>query len=509
MLAERPSLARNAALQFAAQLSSGLFSALLVIFLTRELGPEQFGLFALAVGIGALLMLPSDFGISAAAARFVAERADDRSTVTDITRQALRLKLSATAAVSILLFASASWIAAAFDESALAWPVRGVAIAVFGQSMFLFFGGLFLAQHRPDLNLRLTAVESATELGASVALVLLGAGAAGAAFGRGMGYLVGVLFGALLMARMLGRSAVEPRGGEWTRPIASYAGPLALTNSVTTTLAYLDTILVAAFLSSTAVALVQAPLRLVPLVLYPAVAIASTVAPALARESRSERSTRDARKPSAQRDDPRLQRFLVALRLLAVLHAAAVAVLLVWAGPIVDLLFGEAYAGSADILRALAPYVFLAGLAPLLSFGANYLGLAKGRLPIALAALAVNVVVDLALIPIIGPIAAAVGLGLAFAVYVPGHLLLCRRELGFSLRPLLLTVGRASLAAGAASLALGAAGTSNLSAGEWIAGSLGGLVLFLSVLVVTRELSLGDLRLAYGVVRRRVAGSMS
>jgi O-antigen/teichoic acid export membrane protein len=184
-------------------------------------------------------------------------------------------------------------------------------------------------------------------------------------------------------------------------------------------------------------------------------------------------------------------------------------VLLVWAGPIVDLLFGPDYAGSVDVLRALAPYVFLAGLAPLLAFTANYLGAASGRLPIALAALAVNVVVDLTLIPLVGAVGAAVGLSLAFAVYVPAHLRLCHAELGFSLRPLLLTLGRAGLAAGTASLALLAAGTSELSVGEWLAGSLGGMVVFCGVLVATREISLTDVQLAYGAFRRRAAGSTS
>jgi O-antigen/teichoic acid export membrane protein len=490
-----PSIARNAGLQFAAQLSSGAFGAVLVLFLTRELGPEGFGLFALALGIGALLMLPSDFGITAAAARFVAERSVDERAVAEIARQALGLKLIATGAVSVALFLSAEWIADVFGEEGLVWPLRGIAFAIFGQSLFLFFSGLFLAQQKAAVNLRLTSGESAVELAASAGLVLLGAGAAGAAFGRGIGYVAGSLLGVMLMARLLGRRAVRPAAGAWARPVVRYAAPLALTNWVTTTLAYLDTVLVAAFLSSVAVALVQAPLRLVPFLLYPALAIASTVAPALARP---EGGPRPDGKP-----------LLTALRLLVSLHAAIVAVILVWAGPIVDLLFGPGYAGSAEILRALSPYVFLAGLAPLLAFSANYLGLAGGRLPIALGALAINVVVDLALIPLIGAVGAAVGLSLAFAFYVPAHLRLCRRELGFSLRPLLATLARASLAAAAASLALLAAGTSELGLGQWIGGALGALVVFCAVLLATREVAPADLQLAYWALRRRAAaGSM-
>ena len=61
--------------------------------------------------------------------------------------------------------------------------------------------------------------------------------------------------------------------------------------------------------------------------------------------------------------------------------------LVVWATPIVDLLLGPSYGESVDVLRALAPYVLLASLGPLLSLTVNYLGEARSRIPLAIGAI--------------------------------------------------------------------------------------------------------------------------
>jgi heme-degrading monooxygenase HmoA len=76
-------------------------------------------------------------------------------------------------------------------------------------------------------------------------------------------------------------------------------------------------------------------------------------------------------------------------------------------GEVYDL--GPGYEESADVLRALTPYVFLAGLAPLVSLAVNFLGEARRRIPIALGAVAVNVAIDVTLIPRIGIVAGAIG----------------------------------------------------------------------------------------------------
>ena len=51
---------------------------MLTIVLVRVLGPEDYGVFALALSVASLVFLPADFGISQSTARFVAEHRGER-----------------------------------------------------------------------------------------------------------------------------------------------------------------------------------------------------------------------------------------------------------------------------------------------------------------------------------------------------------------------------------------------------------------------------------------------
>jgi O-antigen/teichoic acid export membrane protein len=168
----------------------------------------------------------------------------------------------------------------------------------------------------------------------------------------------------------------------------------------------------------------------------------------------------------------------------------------VWAGPIVDLLLGSSYAHSESVLRAFAPYVFLGGVGAFLSASTNYLGQARKRLTPAIAAVLINLVVDLTLIPRIGIVAGAIGTGLALAVYVPAHLWICVRTLDVPLRPLGLALVRSLVAAAAMAGVLLLAGTSDLSLADWILGGAGAVAVYLVVLFLRRELTLGEARQA-------------
>ena len=66
-------ITRNTAFALASQIATASFTAILTIFLVRVLGPEDYGVFALALSVASLVFLPADFGISQSTARFVAE----------------------------------------------------------------------------------------------------------------------------------------------------------------------------------------------------------------------------------------------------------------------------------------------------------------------------------------------------------------------------------------------------------------------------------------------------
>jgi O-antigen/teichoic acid export membrane protein len=175
--------------------------------------------------------------------------------------------------------------------------------------------------------------------------------------------------------------------------------------------------------------------------------------------------------------------------------------LVVWAEPIVRLFLGGGYGEAADVLRVLGPFMFLKGMGPALAGAANYLGEGRRRVPVAITALLVNVVIDIILVPLIGIVAGAIGTAVAFSVYILGHVRICQPALGIPFSGLALTQARGMLAAGVAGLVLLAIGTSDLSVLAWIAGSVIATLAYIGALILLRELHLDDLRAAIRLVR--------
>ena len=125
----------------------------------RRLGPAEYGVFALAMGVGALMTVPSDFGISMSAARFAAERRGDGGTVAEVVADGFRLKLVVGGLSSLGLVVLADPIASAYGEPGLAWPLRVLAVAAFGQSVMLFWATIFEALGRISVYLRVVVAE--------------------------------------------------------------------------------------------------------------------------------------------------------------------------------------------------------------------------------------------------------------------------------------------------------------------------------------------------------------
>jgi O-antigen/teichoic acid export membrane protein len=474
------SIRRNAALALGAEVSAGVFTAVLTLYLVRKLGPAAFGVFSVALSIGALVLLPADFGLSQSAARFMAESRESHTAMIEVLGTALRVKLAAAGLVGVLLFALASPIASAYDLPGLLWPLRAMAVAVFAQSILGLLRSSFEAIGRMGMDWTMVASESAVETLASIALVTLGAGAAGAAWGRAIGYGVGVVAGLVLAVRLLGLGVLRPRRVDraFARRLASYGGALLVIDGVYAVFSQVDVLLVGAILGAGAAGIFAAPLRLVALLLYPASALTAGVAPRMARVSGGR---------------PNVAALSKGLSLLLVIHLLIITPLLVWAEPLVDLILGSGYGEAADVLRALTPFILLAGPARLLTISVNYLGEARRRIVVALAALALNVAVDLLLISRIGVVGAALGNDIAFALYAFGHLYICRHLAGLPLMPIARSLGRGLLAATAMGSVLLAIGYGHVAPPMMVVGLLAGSAAFVASLLALGEPMLAEL----------------
>src|SRR5579884_732470 len=421
-----PGVVHNTVLAVLAQVVTAVLAAVLTLYLTRTLGPNAYGEFALAMGVAGILLVPADLGISPSVGRFIAEHRRDRGSASSFLASAHGLKLLFSLVIGAAIFAAAGPLASAYGNSHLTWAFRGAAVVLFGQSMFALYSSALVSSGRVADNLRLYTAESVAETAASIALVALGAGAGGAAFGRAAGYIVGAVAGAALAYRAFGRGSLTPKSVSRSRlrQIARYAGVMFVVNGIWTLLGQTSVLLLGAYVGTKQVGLFSAPNRLSAVLHYPGLAVQNSVAPRLAR---------------GRNVSPDVNSFMTSLRYLLILQTIIAVVILVWADPIVHLLLGGRYAGSAAVLRAMTPFIFLQGIGPLVSVGVNYLGESRQRIVIAAASLAVQLILSVILIPAHGAVGAAGAASAGYALYVPEHLLLCRDLLGISLRPLAVT----------------------------------------------------------------------
>lgn len=472
--------ARNTLLQFASQLATMLFTAGLTLYLVRALGAGTYGVYALAVSVGGLMLFPAGMGLPMGVGRFLADHRSSPHQLREIFRVGTRLQVPAAMSAAVGLFAVSGAIADAYQEPRLGWPLRWVALSVFGQAMFSYLASVGQSVRRASVGLCMTVVESAVETASGIALVVVGAGAAGAALGKFVGYSVATCAGIYLTVRLLGRrgpNAAEPRQVS-LRMLTGYAGAMFIVDVTWTAIAQLDVVLIGAVLNSMAVGSFGAVLRISAVLGYLGVAVASGVAPRL----------------SLAGGDPDVRSFVNGVRYLTIVQGLVIAPMVVWAGPIVHLLLGSGYRDAPGIMRALTPFVFLGGPAALITVAVSYLGEARRRVPINIGTLALGLLATFLLIHAVGVVGAAAGDDVIRVVYVSAHLWLCGKLISLDFRSLAWSAARTVMAASAMALVLLAVGTGHLTPAQWILGGSAGVAAFLTVLVLTRELSLGEIR---------------
>ncbi|MBB4661679.1 flippase [Conexibacter arvalis] len=492
----RERVSRNATFAFAAQMIGAVLTAGLTIFLARALTPEQYGFFTFGMSVLTIASLFADLGITSSTGRFLAERRDDPEGAAAVFRTALRLKLRVSLIASAALFGLAGPICDLFGAGGAEWVLRGLSLALFGQSVFLLLLGSFIALGVIRYNVVLATAESVVEVASAIVLVLLGAAATGAAFGRAIGYAAGLAVGLLVASNVIGRIRTRSAHRSHRHPpvserrILSYAGPLLLVDAAFRVFASIDVLLISAIVGAgSPVAAYGLAMQLAVFLDYPAAALSSAVAPRLA---------------GAGRSDVRLfeqsTRYLIALQMLFT------APLVIWPEAIVELLFGHGYPEAPDVLLALVPYVFLSGIAQITTLSVNYLGEARRRVPIAFAMLSVNVALNLVLLPRIGIVGAAIGTSVAYAIWVPAHVWIMHRRVDLPLRPLLTTTVRACVAGAAMVGALALLGTGDVSLQVMALGAVVGPAVYVAALFLLRELTRADIAVVRAAIARRAGG---
>ena len=424
-------IARNTVLRATGEVVAKAASLALYVTMARELGREGFGAFMFALALTGALIIGAGFGTDELTAREVArDRSRAGRYLSNVTAiKALSSLVLIAAAVGVVLVGDYS------SETRLAVGVVGVGVAL--EVMARTSYALFEAHERLGLVSFSVIVQRTLTAIVGITVLLSGGGLVAVSLVFTGGALVGLLTAELSRHRLgVRRSVPNPRS--W--PALVRAGlPIGLAGLLFVLLLRLDVTLLSFLAGEVEVGLYAAAYRLVEGTQFVAWSLSAAMLPWLARAERSER-------------DGGLARGLeLGLKVLTALLLPLGVGFLVFAEPLVDLLYGETFRNSVLPLQLLALTCALYGVQALLSttFIARDAPWAFARL--VGAAVVLNVAANLVLIPRYGAGGAAAAALASSVVLTVLGLVLARRRIG-RVRPARILGG--PLVAGAAMAAV-------------------------------------------------------
>lgn len=404
-------LGRAAALSLVARFAAMACSSVTALLVANALTRSDYGAYAVVVGINVVLVMALDLGLTSSLARYVAQ---GRASTALVVRVALlRLAVIGVAALVVLV----SPVVPAVDRSALAPLLPMLAALVVVQSTIAFHFGSLPALRRIRLLALVTVAQPVAEL-ALVLVVRARGGDAADMLTATVASAGGVSVLAWLLLLLPGRAAAPelphpgPEGSVGVAQVAEYGRRIFLVSLLIAVFGQVDQFVIGFFHPLSEVAPYALVLKLQALVAAPAITIAGIVAPRIAGAG-----------TAALALYRRWLAFLVVLELGAVLVLAALA-------PQAFGTIGAQYREEWPLLVAMAPFLLLGAVAPLPSIALNQTGHATSRLRIAAIAVAINLVLDLALVPPLGAWGAAIATTVAFGYYLVRHHLLLECFLG-------------------------------------------------------------------------------
>ncbi len=433
---EQRSVARDAGHNLVARIFAMACSSVTALVVAGSLARAEYGAYAIAAGIGAVLVMGLDLGLTSSIARYIAQgRASTRLVV------AVALVRLAIIAIAALLL-----LGGPFDGSAVGDLMPALALLVVAQSLIAFHFGTLPSLRRIQLLVLVTVLQPAVEL----TLVLLVRARDGGAEDMLLATAVAAL-GVSLLAWLLllapggaaarGVPAAPPAERATLRMVRNYGLRIFVVSLLIALIGQIDQFVIGLFHPLAEVAPYALAIKLQALVAAPAITVAAVVAPRIA---------------AAGADAFRL--YCQWLAFLVTIALGAVAVMSVLSVELFGAI-GAQYRGESALLVAMGPMMVLSALAPLPSIALNQIGHAGERLRVAAITLAINLVLDLALVPPLGAWGAVVGTTVAFTFYLVRHHRLLDRALrdeveqpglhvrGVVVRATLVATGAALLAA--------------------------------------------------------------
>lgn len=268
--------------------------ALTSILVARLLGPENYGLYTVALIAPSFLIAFSDLGISPALTRFSASlRSEGKGQkAAALIKAGITFKLALSLILAVTLFLLSETIAIHILKRPGIGPlVRFTALYLVGQAVLVTVDSTFIGLDKMENSSFLMNIQAVTKAGASILLIILGLGAIGATLGLGLGFLLAAGIGiTLLFLRTyptLYRHGHSENIGffQGLKLMVSYGIPLYLSSLMFSLLVQYRSLILALFVSNTEIGNYTTAMNfsvLITLLTYP---IAASLFPAFSKLS--------------------------------------------------------------------------------------------------------------------------------------------------------------------------------------------------------------------------------
>jgi O-antigen/teichoic acid export membrane protein len=410
-------LARTAAAVMIGRIAAAGAQFALTLIIARSLGAEISGLYYLAFSVATVGSVLGSLGLGTATLRFIATAAseNDWPRVAGVHRLGALISGLASAAVGVVIFVLAPWLAnTAFDKPDVEPVIRVAALLVPAQTLLWLYGQILKAVHRPIAATVLQVV--GPPLAASIILLASGTESATVA----MTIVVASTVGFLLLEFIQWSATVGRPARQWGQfevsTLMRTALPLMVVGSMSLVIMWSDVIIIGVFGTAADVGTYTPAARTALLIQMGLVAIATVVQPQLAvlyKSGKFKRLEQLARNTS-------LLGTMVGLPALLVIEVAA---------PWFMSLFGTGFEGGATALRILAVGQLInvsvgnTGLLLSMSGRERYL-----QRTMVLGALA-NIILNVTLVPLLGINGAAIATALSVSGVQFANLTFVRRTM--------------------------------------------------------------------------------
>lgn len=455
-----------------------LASFALFAVVARRLGEDGLGAFVLAIAFLGFVMVAVDLGLDRYMLRAIA-REHEAANRLFFNVLALKLMLAVPLFALGLLAMHLLGYSAQAQHTALA-----LSPGVFFDSVARTQSSLFAARERGGPPSLADAAQRVCSAGLGIGVLQAGHGVVAVGVAYSAGSLIGVAIGFALLGRTIGLPTRTLSHRSW-RALASHSVPFAAQDTFTVLLARMDMVLLSLFATQAAVGRYGAAYRLFESTFFVTYALTAAFAAMYTYLG-----------PDSE--PPLRFVFQRSIKLAVVLLTPLAVAFAVLASPICQLIYGATFSSAAAPLRILSAGVVLMSVVTLSV--SLLISRENPRRMVALTAIvaAINISLNLVLIPLYGDVGAAAAMLATEAIYVVWVVRRARRAVHGGIRWRSTLTG--ALTAGVGMAATGLLAHANLAA----ALAAGGVVYLVLLVFLERLLSPVDLAFAVDVVRRRL-----